>query len=170
MYRFLTVAAASLYGGNSFAQSRQFREINTKQMKKIFFLLCFVATSVFMSAQTKNETSNPIIGTWKFSNQSAINDFQKVFVNKGNYQTEHFIFEPNHTFRHEFIDKEGNLVKMLKGKWKFIGSQIKIEYTDIDFTLTINYFYIDKDLVLGQNFNHVIFTREDIDFQAVSSK
>lgn len=134
-------------------------------MKKTFFLMCFVAVTVTALAQRKNETKNPIVGSWKFSNQSKVNDFQKVFDNKKkDYQTEYFIFSADHTFTHEFIDKDDKLVKTLKGKWKSAGDKIKIDYSEVDYTLSLDYFFIDKDLVLGQNFNHVIFTKGDVDY------
>ena len=49
---------------------------------------------------------------------------------------------------------------LTKGKWKIVDDKIKITYADIDFQLMLSYFFIDKDLVLGQNFNHVIFTKD----------
>lgn len=139
-------------------------------MKTLLLLICFLTTAITASANQKNETQNPIIGTWKFSSQSAINDFQKVFNNQNDYQSEYFMFEPNKSFKHDFVDNAGNLVKTLKGKWKFMGDKIRIEYSDIDYTMTMGYFYIGTDLILGQNFNHVIFTKENIDFQPVAAK
>mgnify|MGYP000977468026 CR=1 FL=1 len=139
-------------------------------MKTIFTLISFLTITFTAVAEQKNETQNPIVGTWKFSSQSAINDFQKVFANQNNYKTEFFMFEPNKTFKHDFVDNAGNLVKTLKGKWKLIGDKIKIAYSDIDYTITLGYFYIGKDLILGQNFNHVVFTKENIDFQNVAAK
>lgn len=133
-------------------------------MKKAFFLMCFVAAVVTALAQRKNETKDPFIGTWKFSNKSAVNDFQKVFQDKRDYPSEYFTFESNHTFIHEFYDKKNNLVKALKGKWKSVNDKISISYTDIDFNLITTYFFIGKDLVLGQNFSHVIFSREAPDY------
>ena len=135
-------------------------------MKKTLFLMCLVAVFVTALAQRKNETKTPIIGSWKFSNQSKVNDFQKIFENKQSldYQTEYFTFEPNHTFKHEFISKDDKLIRTLKGKWKSVGNKIKIEYSDIDYALTLDYFFLDQDLVLGQNFNHVIFTKGDVDY------
>ncbi len=123
-------------------------------------------------AQKKKDENNPIIGSWKFSNQSAKNDFQKVFENGQNkdLKSEFFTFDPNHTFKHDFISKSGILLKSLKGKWKSIGDKIRIEYSDIDFSLSFSYFFLDKDLVLGQNFSHVIFTKDNIDFQNVAIK
>lgn len=138
-------------------------------MKTTFFLMFIVALSVTTLAQRKNETKSPIIGSWKFSNQSAINEFQKAFENKQyrNCKTEYFTFEPNHTFKHNFIDQEDRIIKTLSGKWKSIGNKIKIEYAEIDFSFTTSYFFLDKDLVLGQNFSHVIFTKDDWDYNVV---
>ncbi len=139
-------------------------------MKTILLLICLIAATITALASQKKESTNPIVGTWKFSSQSAINDFQKVFKNDHDYQTELFVFEPNHAFNHHFVNKVGNLVKTLKGKWKLIGDKIKIEYSTIDYSMTIGYFYIGTDLILGQNFNHVIFTKENLDFQNVAAK
>ena len=135
-------------------------------MKTTFFLMFTVALSVTTLAQRKNETKNPIIGSWKFSNQSVINDFQKAFENKQyrDCKTEYFTFAPNHSFKHNFIDKDGLPIKTLTGKWKSIGSKIKIDYTEIDFSFITSYFFLDQDLVLGQNFSHVIFTRDDLEY------
>ncbi len=137
-------------------------------MKKIL-LICFVLFNLTTWAR-KNEAANQIIGTWKFTSHTKVNEFQKVFSNESSYISEGFTFEPNHTFTHEFIGENGNLVKVLKGKWKFAGDKISIIYSDIDYSLTTTYFYIDKDLVLGQNFSHVILTKENTDFQNVASK
>ena len=41
-----------------------------------------------------------------------------------------------------------------------MDGKIKVTYTDLDFQLTLNYFFLDKDLVLGQNFNHVILSKD----------
>ena len=56
----------------------------------------------------------------------------------------------------------------MKGKWRFSGNKIIIEYSDVDFQLAMNYFYIGTDLVLGQNFNNVVFEKSNIDFQNVA--
>lgn len=50
------------------------------------------------------------------------------------------------------------------------NNKIKINYSKIDFDLSLTYFFIDNDLILGENFNHVIFTKyEDIP-QLISSR
>lgn len=133
-------------------------------MKTTFFLL-MLAISLTTLAQRKNQSINPIVGSWKISNQSKMNDFQKVFDQNqsGNIQTELLTFEFNNKFKHEFMDGNGNVLKTLKGKWKAAGSKIKIDYSDIEYNLTVDYFFLEKDLVLGQNFNHVIFTKDELD-------
>lgn len=133
-------------------------------MKRAFFLMWFVAVFVTALAQRKDETKNPVIGSWKFSNQSFVNDFQPVLNYKRNYPCEYFTFESNHDFKHDFYDQKNNLVKTLTGKWKVNDGKIKIQYSEINFTLTVDYFFIGKDLVLGLNFNHVIFTKENTDY------
>lgn len=131
-------------------------------MKTAFFLLCLVAMFGTTLAQRKNETENPIIGTWKFSRQSINNDFQKKFEGMRNFPNEYLTFYQNHTFRHEFMDTKGNVGKELTGEWKLKNDAISILYDEIDFNLKTNYFFIDTDLVLGQNFNHVVFTKQSI--------
>ncbi len=133
-------------------------------MKRAFFLMWFVAVFVTALAERKDETKNPVIGSWKFSNQSFVNDFQPVLNYKRNYPSEYFTFEANHDFKHDFYDQKNNLAKTLTGKWKISDGKIKIQYADINFTLTVDYFFIGKDLVLGLNFNHVIFTKENLDY------
>lgn len=130
-------------------------------MKNTLTLLLFLMIFGNAVAQKNKEAKSPLIGSWKFSNQSKLNDFQKIFENEQqrSFKTEYFTFASNHTFVHEFIDKDDNLVKSLKGKWKSVGNKIKIEYSDIAYALTLDYFFLDKDLVLGQNFNHIIFTQ-----------
>jgi hypothetical protein len=116
-------------------------------------------------AQKNKETNSPLIGSWKFSNQSKLNDFQKIFENEQqrSFKTEYFTFDSNHKFKHEFISKDDKVVKTLYGKWKSTGNKIKIDYSSIDYSLLLDYFFIDKDLVLGQNFNHIIFTQDNLE-------
>ncbi|MFN8237537.1 MAG: lipocalin family protein [Chitinophagales bacterium] len=141
-------------------------------MKKLLFLLCLVTMGVTALAARKNDTQNPIVGSWKFSRQSKQNEFRKVMNNNAHedYKTEYFIFEGDNKFRHEFVNEKGTVVKVLKGKWKTTGDKIKIEYADIDYNLTISYFFLDNDLVLGQNFNHVIFSKDNADNQNYALK
>ncbi|MDB5226705.1 MAG: hypothetical protein JWN78_898 [Bacteroidota bacterium] len=130
-------------------------------MKTLILLLAFFANISYMRATKNNERTNPIIGTWKYKNQSIKNDFQFV-LNSKNLQThsESFIFEPNHKFRHEFINDKGEIIKVLTGQWKTVGEKIKISYNTINYAVNVDYFFLDHDLVLGQNFNHVIFSKE----------
>ena len=123
-------------------------------------------------AQKQKETNNPIIGTWKYTNHSIKNDFQQVLsaTSRKDYENEYFIFASNNKFRHEFVDRDGNVVKVLHGKWKTFGEKINIDYSDIDYTVNSGYFFIDKDLVLGQNFNHVIFTKNEFDERNIAQK
>lgn len=130
-------------------------------MKNICTFLLLLLVSASAIAQKNKEIKSPIIGTWKFSIQSKQNEFRKTFDHQrqADYQTEFFTFETNHTFRHDFADKDGNIVKTMKGKWKTAGEKISITYIDIDYVLLTSYFFLDKDLVLGKNFSHVIFTK-----------
>lgn len=139
-------------------------------MRTLFLLIYFVTISVTTIAQKKYETENPIVGSWKFTSQSAVNDFQKVFRNSANCQTQYFTFDTDHHFKHDFLDKDNNLIKSMKGKWKFSGNKIKIEYSDVDYKLAVEYFYIGSDLVLGKNFNIVVFEKSTIDFQNVATR
>ena len=138
-------------------------------MKTLFFWVCLTIANLTAVSKPANQPMNQIIGTWKFSSQSKINDFQKVFTNQPEYQTEFFTFNPNHTFVHEFTDENGNAIKSMNGKWKLMGDKISIIYNDIDYIVYSEYFYIGKDLVLGKNFNHIVFTRENIDFLDVAA-
>lgn len=140
-------------------------------MKKLLILLLFLTMAGSAIAKHK-ATKDPFIGTWKFTNQTAVNDFQKAFAynKQSEIKSEYFTFESNHTFKHDFLDKNGNLLKSLSGKWKSSGEKINIKYADIYFNLSIKYFFIDNDLVLGQNFSHVIFTKDIVGSQNFASK
>ena len=122
-----------------------------------------VALFVTALAQRKDETKNPVIGTWKFSKQTTINEFQKLFKYKRTYPTELFTFESNHSFRHELLDTKNNIVKIFNGNWKSVHEKIVIDYDDIDFKLVTDYFFLGNDLVMGKNFSHVIFTKYEGD-------
>ncbi|MBK9328663.1 MAG: hypothetical protein IPM95_04945 [Sphingobacteriales bacterium] len=141
-------------------------------MKKLLFLMCFATMGVTALAARKNDAQNPVVGSWKFSRQSNQNEFRKVMANDASkdYQSEYFIFEGDNKFRHEFVNEKGVIVKVLKGKWKTTGDKIKIDYSDIDYNLTISYFFLDNDLVLGQNFNHVIFSKDNTENQNYALK
>jgi hypothetical protein len=78
-------------------------------------------------------------------------------------RTEYLTFEDNNKFKHEFLSNDGTIVRTLKGKWKADGDKIKMEYTDVDYDLMLNYFFLENDLVLGQHFNHIIFTKDNLE-------
>ena len=114
-------------------------------MKKIVLsiaLFVTVSTIIFATESAALKKSH-LVGSWK-------------------YITEYFIFEENNKFRHEFINKDDVVIRIFKGKWKFVNNKIKIEYVAFRYTLTLDYFFLDQDLVLGQHFNHIIFRKEDV--------
>ena len=130
-------------------------------MKRVLLIVAFLAIAIGGYAK-KNKAPNPVCGSWKYSNASSINDFQRI-SNQSPYKeasTEYLVFFENNEFRHDFINAKKQVYKCLKGKWKIVDDKIIITYADIDFQLMLSYFFIDKDLVLGQNFNHVIFTKD----------
>lgn len=136
-------------------------------MKKVL-LVSLLALLALGGYAKKNKSSSPVCGAWKYEKSSVINDFQRI-SNQSPYKdakTELLVFNENNEFKHDFIDKDNHIYKTLTGKWKIVGDKIKITYTDIDFQLTLNYFFIDKDLVLGQNFNHIIFTKDVLNTNA----
>ncbi len=131
-------------------------------MKKVLLLSLFLALAGSGYAK-KDKTNCAITGTWKYSNSSAINDFQRISnLTSTSYSSEYLVFNDKNEFRHEFFDANGLNTKTLKGKWKLYGDKIKISYTDIDFELLVDYFFIDNDLVLGKNLNHIIFTKDAV--------
>jgi hypothetical protein len=127
-------------------------------------LLLTALLTICSAAFTKNKDQHPIMGTWKYSNQSVVNDLQPVLntVPQNAYTSEYFTFGVKNNFKHEFFNEKGEVVKTLTGKWKSMGDKVKIEYNDIHYSIFVDYFFLDNDLVLGQNFNHVIFTRNDV--------
>ena len=141
-------------------------------MKKLI-LIAAIYTSLVVTAFGKGagEEKASLVGSWKYSTESAVNDLQKITdnISKLDYSTEYFIFQDNNKFVHEFINKNGETVKTLKGKWKVFNNKIKIEYADFNYSLNLDYFFLDKDLVLGQNFNHIIFSK-DMNDQNIASK
>lgn len=120
----------------------------------------------------KSKPICPVKGTWKYSNSSLKNDFQSLYKLSAlqTYTKEYLVFGENNEFKHSFLNDEGMVLKTLKGKWKFCADKIKISYTDVDFELLLDYFFIDKDLVLGQNFSHVIFTKDELEDQRFALK
>jgi len=124
-------------------------------------------------AKGKKEAASPLIGSWKFTRESKINDYQKIMAkNSGtDFNTEYFVFEKNQQFRHEFITPDGSIGKVLIGKWRITDNKVKIEYSNIDYVLNTDYFFIADDLVLGQNFNHIILSKENKDgFENLDNK
>lgn len=144
----------------------------TKQ-RLLLFILFFVAISTNTNTFGKSHhvVKNTIIGSWKYTTKTIINDFQRISnINlKTEYSTEYFIFSSDKSFRHEFLNKEGAVVKVLTGKWKLYNKKIKIDYVNFSYNLNLDYFFLDKYLVLGQNFNNIIFSKDDIDNHSVTS-
>ncbi|MDB5226500.1 MAG: hypothetical protein JWN78_693, partial [Bacteroidota bacterium] len=140
-------------------------------MKLTLLIMIFLALAGSSLARKHKEIS-PVIGTWKYTNQSAYNELQKMMslMPELLYKNEYFIFARDNKFRHEFTDKDGNLLRTLAGKWKIVADKIKIDYTEIKYSVTVNYFFLENDLVLGQNFNHVIFTRGEPNFENIALK
>ena len=132
-------------------------------MKTRLLLLLMISFPFILSAQRNHEAQKPFIGTWKFSHKSKTSEFNKVF-NSDEIRYEYFTFESNGKFIHHLQNKDGQTVKVLCGKWKSLNDKISISYTDIDYKLQVDYFFIDKDLVLGQHFNHVVFTKGDLEY------
>lgn len=130
-------------------------------MKKVI-LVSLLAVLALGGYAKKDKAPNPICGVWKYSNGSTINDFQRITKQEIKKQNglEYFVFYENNKFKHEFLDNNKQIYKVLEGKWKASDGKIKINYSGIDFQLSLDYFFIDKDLVLGQNFNHVILSKD----------
>jgi hypothetical protein len=131
-------------------------------MKTLIILFLSVAFTGNGWAFNKGKSASPIVGSWKYDRQSEVNDFQPVLnTEQKTTVSEYFVFEQNNRFRHVFMDEKGNIIKQLSGKWKVLGDKVTISYNELNYTVNVDYFFLDKDLVLGQNFNHVIFKRED---------
>jgi hypothetical protein len=131
---------------------------------KTAFILLLSALSFTTLANQKSENKSQIVGSWKFTKKTKTSEFQKVFDNSqmAEIRTEYLTFEGNSKFKHEFLDKDGTIVRTLKGKWKAVGEKIKMEYADVDYDLMLNYFFLENDLILGQHFNHIIFTKDNL--------
>lgn len=129
---------------------------------KAQILLLILLFTIGQGWAKKTDDNNPILGSWKYIRQSEKNDFQQVLNTAQGliYTSEYFLFENNNKFKHEFINRKGVIVRTLTGKWKSNGEQIMIDYSTINYKVDVSYFFLDKDLVLGQNFSHVIFTKE----------
>lgn len=135
-------------------------------MKKLLLIIAIFTTitaSTF-GTETAETKKTQLVGSWKYSTQSTVNDFQKITntVAKEDYIAEYFIFEANNKFKHQFVSKSGDIVKSLKGKWKLVNNKVKIQYAVFNYSLTLDYFFLGQDLVLGQNFNHIIFSKDDV--------
>lgn len=132
-------------------------------MKRVVLIALLVAIALGGYAK-KEKSQSPVLGTWKYTKGSAVNDFQRIpgQSTKSEAVSEYFVFGSNNEFKHEFVNTQQQLVKILKGKWREVDGKIKIAYSDIDFQMTLSYFFLDKDLVLGQNFNHVILNKDDM--------
>lgn len=141
-------------------------------MKKHLLLALFAVISLTTFAQRKENANSPLNGSWKYSRQSVKNDFQFVGNSKTAVQhaTEELIFEGKNQFRHEFLDKDGFVVKVLKGKYSIQNDKVKIVYADIKYELTVDYFFIGDELVLGNNFQHIILSKQDLNAGNVALK
>ena len=133
-------------------------------MKSIIIIL-LTALSFTTLANQKSENKSQIVGSWKFTKKTKTSEFQKVFENSqmAEIRTEYLTFEDNNKFKHKFLSNDGTIVRTLKGKWKADGDKIKMEYADVDYDLMLNYFFLENDLVLGQHFNHIIFTKDNLE-------
>ena len=78
--------------------------------------------------------------------------------------------ELNNKLNNYFIDLPTNYEKILTDNNFNNEYKIKIEYKDVDYKLAMDYFYIGSDLILGQNFNNVVFEKSNVDFQNVALK
>ena len=141
-------------------------------MKNLLFFILFAATIGNTFAKKNANNNSPVLGTWKFTKKSAINEFQQVqLMNKNEtVKEEFFVFSAKNKFQHQFINDKGVVVKTLTGTWKADKSKIKIDYKELDYILSVDYFFIGTDLVLGQNFSHVIFTKDNLNDQNITMK
>lgn len=97
-----------------------------KTLIKLLFLLdLLILSSLFSFSQN---TRSELMGSWEYKNESIKNDFQTV-INIKNYSVERFVFEEKNKFKHEFLNENGDIVKVLYGKWLLINNKIKISYS-----------------------------------------
>lgn len=141
-------------------------------MKKVLLIALIIATSIGGYAKKVNQNNSLVVGTWKYTRSSSVNSLQKLssILPALSYKSEYFVFQPDNKFKHEFVDENNNVVKTIKGTWKLSDNKIKISYSDIDFQFVVDYFFLDKDLVLGQNFNHIIFTKDVLEDRNIALK
>jgi hypothetical protein len=124
----------------------------------IFFILL---VSMNLSFAKKNKSiAHPIVGAWKYINKTSVSEFDKItYKNTSEIVTaEYFKFDADNHFCHYFLNNNGEVVKSMSGSWKMMDNKIQIKYKDIKFTLLTDFFFIGTDLILGKNFNHVVFT------------
>ena len=64
-------------------------------MKNLLIILSFLTMIGNAMAKKEKELKAPFIGSWKFTNQTVVNDFQKVkqYKLQNQYESEYFIFE-----------------------------------------------------------------------------
>ncbi len=134
-------------------------------MKNILFLTCLTAISISTFGLDKYDYQTPLMGTWKFSKKTVINDYEQIFKSIQEYQSEYYTFEADNVFTHEFFNKEGDIVKTLTGRWKSKNDEIRLKYEDVSFNIILDYHFTNKDLVFGNDLNHVILTKSLIDFK-----
>ena len=130
-------------------------------MKNIFYILFILVISNNNSFAKKTKTiQHPIVGTWKYSNKTSVNEFEKLqnATTKQTITTEYFMFNSDKNFNHYFIGENDVIVKSLCGSWKLVDNKIQIKYNDVKFELLTDFFFIGNDLILGKTFNHIVFT------------
>lgn len=137
-------------------------------MKKLIILFCLATVVLSASAQQIKLVEQKITGTWKFSKKTVLNDYEQVFKNIQVYETEYYTFNANRSFQHFFIDKEGNLVKMLNGSWRSNGEKIHLKYKDVDYKISLDYHFTDYNLVFVRDHNMVILTIGLVDYETMA--
>ncbi|HNF48010.1 MAG TPA: hypothetical protein PKO18_00910 [Chitinophagales bacterium] len=138
-------------------------------MKKKLYstLLCTLAIIGLLfnthAKPTKKAISSPVIGSWKHYNSAMLTKNNLGYKSRPelNYSKEEFTFYDNATFKHDFINEDGILIKSLKGKWSATNNKIDLVYDNLAYNLSTNYFFIGDELVIGQAFNHIILQKED---------
>ena len=75
-------------------------------MKNLLFFILFAATIGNTFAKKNANNNSPVLGTWKFTKKSAINEFQQVqLMNKNEtVKEEFFVFSAKNKFQHQFIN------------------------------------------------------------------
>jgi hypothetical protein len=131
-------------------------------MKSTFFL-CFVVISFTALAQRRNETKNPLIGTWKFTQQSKMSADRTSSKYFPIYKTEYFVLDAGQKFKHFFLDADNVLVKVLEGKWTATNNKLRMKYSTIKYEFDTDFFCLDDELLLGSNFKFLTFTKQEND-------